>query len=313
MNRRHVGSRRCLTPLAGRHFPGTGQHPHTAPRRHTISVEAVRWALYLAPWLFTDKGHPDTTAHAVLVVLAEHADPAGRDVRPAPLRIRFATGFDVRTIDRALKRLDAAGLIEKDGRHYSGTQRWRLAMNEVRPASMWDDLVAEDEKARQVESDARQNRRRKEKARLSGAQSAGHIEIRGSMAGPVRDAECRTPGSSAPDAWPQSAGRRDFKPGSRDAAPPEPPEPSLNHPLNHPGTTPGGTLPPDPLRPPSPSAPGNEQGSSPSQPLTQTQDQQGESLPRNAGSATPPATPSKPSTPRCRSDPACGPRSGRDR
>ncbi|MEU8821823.1 hypothetical protein [Actinoplanes sp. NPDC048796] len=212
-------------------------------------------------------------------MLAEHANPDGADARPSPLRIRFATGFDVRTIDRALQRLMAEKLILKDGRHYSGTQRWRLALDRKRPETFWDDLVAEDEKARKVESDARQRRRVKEKARLSGTQNAGHIEADVSMAEPVRDANSRTPGFSVPDAGTQNAGRRDVKSGSRDATPSEPPEPPGNHPKNPPGTIPGGTLPPDPLRPPSPSAPGHEQKNSLSEPLTPAQDQEGESLP----------------------------------
>lgn len=224
-----------------------------------MSYQAVEWALYKAPMLLTDKGKPDTTARQVLAVLAEHADTSGRNARPSVLRIRFATGLDERTVERALLRLQRGELIAMTGRTMTGTRRWNLAMKIVRPESEWDDMAAEADAVRTAESERRKARRhrsscaddepseesvRDAESRISGTQSTD-----------VRDAESRRPGRNAP----------------RTISDP---------PVNRSGsTTPGGAPPPDPSRRPPPPASATEQRKSPTDPLTPAQDQQGDSLP----------------------------------
>jgi len=192
-----------------------------------VSVEAVKWAMYEAPHLVMVKsGKPDTTARAVLGVLAEHADEYGGNAFCGPPRIRFATGYDERTIRRALERLEDGGLIAKDGVTHLGANRWKLALSVHRPDSDWTEIVAEGEAAKRAEA-----------ARVKAyrdRQSSVHREE-------STDAESvRTDAESV---------RTDFKSVCTDAVPPEPPEP----PTNHQGTTSGGTLPPSPLRPEAPS------------------------------------------------------------
>jgi hypothetical protein len=225
----------------------------------------VNWALYEAPMLLTDKGKPDSTARQVLVVLGEHANEQGRNAHPSVLRIRYATGLDDRTIERALLRLERGSLIEASGRTYSGTRRWTLAMHLVRSSGIWDEMVADAEAVKQLESARRKDRRNRSTSISSGD---------------VRDSASRRPGVSVPMSGTQSADIRDAESGIRDAEPPEPPEPPKNHPVNHPGTVHGGTLPPNPLRLPPAAPSGTDQANSISEPVTPPQALQGDSLPR---------------------------------
>lgn len=200
-----------------------------------MSVEAVKWAFYESPMLLTEKGNPDTTARQVLSVLAEHANEYGTNSHPSPPRIRFATGLDERTIQRALGRLEAAGLIAKDGVVYTGTIRWKLDMSKVRPESEWAVMAAEAEEKKRTEA-----------ARVKAfrdRQSSVHREDG------TDSASVRTDSLTV---------RTDAESVCTDAAPPEPPEP----PKNHQGTIPGGTLPPDPLRTATPTGPRAEQTNS---------------------------------------------------
>lgn len=136
------------------------EHPgYQRSGRRSVSWQAQKWAHYSSPTLLTEKGKPDTVANHVLTVLAEHADEAGRNAYPSVLRIRFATRLDERTIDRVLRRLRHAGLIELAGRTHEGTRIWNLNMNLTRPESEWDDMVAEADKTRERESAARNDRR----------------------------------------------------------------------------------------------------------------------------------------------------------
>jgi DNA-binding Lrp family transcriptional regulator len=116
----------------------------------------MKWAMDDAPMLATGKGRPDTTARHVLQVLAEHARPDGTEAHPSVLRISYRTGYDERTVQRALRRLEDGRLIKRDGA-VQGRTRWKLAMHRVRPGSDWDRLEAAAERAR--ESAAERQRR----------------------------------------------------------------------------------------------------------------------------------------------------------
>ena len=110
--------------------------------------------------LLTDKGKPDTTARHVLQVLAEHAHSNGGGARPAVMRIQYRTGYDRRTVQRALRRLEDGNLIASEGT-VNGCTVWRLAVKLKRPASDWADLEAEE--VRQREADAERQRRSRAK------------------------------------------------------------------------------------------------------------------------------------------------------
>ena len=188
---------------------------------------AVRWALDDAPMLLTEKGKPDTTARLVLVALADRADEDGTNAYPSSLRIHWTTGLDERTVSRALARLEKAGLILADGTARTVAKKWRLALERKRGDAFELHLEAA-EKVRRAESERRQARRdRAAIEAVSGTQNPGPSTG-------VRDAESRRPGVSVPASGTQT-------PDVRDATPPE----EL---VDQPGTRPGGTLPPDPLR-----------------------------------------------------------------
>lgn len=189
-----------------------------------MSYQAVSWAFYDAPHLLTDKGLPDATARSVLAVLAEHADDQGANAHPSPLRIKYATGWDVRTVQRALDRLEAGRLITATGVTRSGTTIWKLSMHVTRPADEWDNLRADAQETKRDESAKRKARRDRQKSmprsdvrdaesRMSGTENTG-----------VRDAESR-----------MSSTQR--HPNHQEEPPEQPPGLS----------TLGGTLPPNPL------------------------------------------------------------------
>ena len=117
-----------------------------------MSTEAVKWAMDDAPMLHTDKGKPDTSARYVLWALAEHARPDGTNSHPSNLRLQYRTGLDDRTVQRALRRLEKAGLITKTGT-VQGRTKWRLVMNLKRPEFDWAELEAENEERKRATAD----------------------------------------------------------------------------------------------------------------------------------------------------------------
>lgn len=114
-----------------------------------MSNEAVKWAMDDAPMLLTEKGKPDTTSRHVLQALAEHAHKDGGGARPSVLRLQYRTGFDRRTVQRALRRLEDAKLITQERIVYGCTE-YRLALALVRPEADWTVLEAEEEKLREA-------------------------------------------------------------------------------------------------------------------------------------------------------------------
>ncbi|MFE7583608.1 helix-turn-helix domain-containing protein [Streptomyces gardneri] len=125
-----------------------------------MSHQAVTWAMDDAPMLLTEKGKPDTTARTVLQVLAEFAHADGVNAHPSVLKIQYRTGYDRRTVQRALRRLETAGLIVNAGAVHDCVN-WTLRLALRRPASDWDDLKA----AEEVERAAAAQRQRKARAK----------------------------------------------------------------------------------------------------------------------------------------------------
>lgn len=125
-----------------------------------MSTEAVTWAMDRAPMPRTEKGKPDTTARHVLQVLAEHASPNGTDAHPSVLRIQYRTGYDRTTVQRALRRLEKAGLIAKDGTR-EGRTRYKLALELRRPETDWSDLEREEDEFRAAAAERKRRSRAK--------------------------------------------------------------------------------------------------------------------------------------------------------
>ncbi len=134
----------------------------------------MTWAMDDAPMLRTDKGRPDSTARHVLQVLAEHARPDGSNSHPSNLRIQYRTGYDERTIQRALRRLETGGLIKRQGA-VQGRTKWKLQMHLRRPEFDWAELEDEAEAARQQAAE-RQRRARAKRVTQSESVTVTHGE-----------------------------------------------------------------------------------------------------------------------------------------
>lgn len=139
-----------------------------------MSTEAVSWAMDDAPMLRTEKNRPDSTARHVLQVLGEHARPDGSNAHPSILRIQYRTGYDERTVQRALRRLEAGGLIRKQGT-VSGRTKWKLQMHLRRPEFDWVELETEAEDAKKQAAE-RQRRARAKRVTHSESVTVTHGE-----------------------------------------------------------------------------------------------------------------------------------------
>jgi hypothetical protein len=76
-----------------------------------VSVEAISWALNLAPVPADRGGQPSSACKFVLVGLANHAGPDGTGAFPSVATLVRDTGLSERTVRTCLDRLEAAGII----------------------------------------------------------------------------------------------------------------------------------------------------------------------------------------------------------
>jgi helix-turn-helix protein len=75
-----------------------------------VSVEAISWALNLAPVPAGRGGQPSSACKFVLVGLANHAGPDGTGAFPSVATLIRYTGLSERTVRTCLHRLEAGGL-----------------------------------------------------------------------------------------------------------------------------------------------------------------------------------------------------------
>jgi hypothetical protein len=76
-----------------------------------VSVEAISWALNLAPVPAGRDGQPSSPCKFVLVGLANHAGPDGTAAFPSVRTLMRYTGLAERTVRACLSRLEAEGVI----------------------------------------------------------------------------------------------------------------------------------------------------------------------------------------------------------
>jgi hypothetical protein len=76
-----------------------------------VSVEAISWALNLAPVPADRGGQPCTACTFVLVGLANHVGPDGTGAFPSVATLIRYTGLSERTVRTCLDRLEAAGIV----------------------------------------------------------------------------------------------------------------------------------------------------------------------------------------------------------
>jgi Helix-turn-helix domain len=92
---------------SARPFPGR-RHCQAAA---SVSVEAISWALNLAPVPRDGGGKPNPACKAVLIGLANHAGPDGKEAFPAVRTLIRYTCLSERTVQTALGRLEEVGII----------------------------------------------------------------------------------------------------------------------------------------------------------------------------------------------------------
>jgi hypothetical protein len=127
-----------------------------------VSVEALVWAMYLAPVPVEQKGRgrppktgprppqPSAACAAVLIVLAEHAGPDGRHSFPSVDTIMVGSRLGERTVRDCLDRLEADGIIGPGDPSVVAAaiqnpshrpQIWDLAMTRVRTDLTTDQMT----------------------------------------------------------------------------------------------------------------------------------------------------------------------------
>lgn len=168
-----------------------------------MSTQAVTWAMDLAPMLLTKAGKPDTTARAVLIARAERADKHGRNSRAAIEDVMWRTGFDRSTVQRAERRLEAAGLLIDAGLTHDGLTRWNVDMSLRRDPAEREQMMASI-------------------AEKKASHAAGERKRRANQGAPADEREDFK--SAREDS---KYAREDFKSAREDSVLPEP---SLNHP-----------------------------------------------------------------------------------
>jgi len=113
-----------------------------------LSVEAISWALNLSPVPCDRSGKRNPACKAVLIGLANHAAPDGKEAFPSVRTLIRYTDLSERTVQTALDRLEGEGIIQpcdpavvaaKIKRADRRPRGWDLAMHLVR-----DDLDEEE-------------------------------------------------------------------------------------------------------------------------------------------------------------------------
>lgn len=116
-----------------------------------MSVEAISWALNLAPVPRDRGGKPNPACKAVLIGLANHVAPDGKDTFPSEKTLARYTCLAKRTVQTALDRLEAGGIIRpcdpavvaaKIKRADRRPQGWDLATHLIRGDLDAGDLAA---------------------------------------------------------------------------------------------------------------------------------------------------------------------------
>lgn len=83
-----------------------------------MSIEAIQWALSLE--------HKNPTHKAVLIGLANHADPDGKNCHPSIPRLETYTGLHRASIIRAIQQMEELGIL---GAHHERGKRTRYELN----------------------------------------------------------------------------------------------------------------------------------------------------------------------------------------
>lgn len=212
-----------------------------------MSVQALNWVL---------EECPDLPKHlvALMMGLANHADPEGRGAYPSQARLAWYTRKEERSVRRDLDEAEQLGLIRR------GDQRMVLHLDVDRRPVVWDLAV-------ELKRDPRCGPGRRGAA---GKRGDVHVPPDGERG----DVHVRNGGTSTSDRG--------------DVHVPQ----TVHEPSKEPST--GGTLPPDPLRRPSPPAPSTDRNTHAKRTHHPAKPLQSDPLPRTRARAAP----SRPQPPR---------------
>lgn len=86
----------------------------------------------------------DKSLKAIALAYADHADDEGRHIYPAVERIAWKTGYSERQVQRITKQLVVDGVLRKDGRGPSGTNRYKMAHLPERPPFKTRHLIGQE-------------------------------------------------------------------------------------------------------------------------------------------------------------------------
>jgi hypothetical protein len=101
-----------------------------------MSVDAISWALNLAPVPADRGGQPSSACKFVLVGLANHAGPDGSGAFPSARTLMRYTGLSERTVRACLGRLEAAGgPWPRTWERPAASVPWEMAKPEPRQAT----------------------------------------------------------------------------------------------------------------------------------------------------------------------------------
>ncbi|HEY3952151.1 MAG TPA: helix-turn-helix domain-containing protein [Streptosporangiaceae bacterium] len=169
-----------------------------------MSVEAISWALNLAPVPADRGGQPSSACKFVLVGLANHAGPDGSGAFPSVATLVRYTGLAERTVRTCLHRLAAAGIIAPCD---PGIVAARIKRADRRPQG-WDlnlSLIRED---LAEDDDAPPDRPPAASTRAATAGRAGPDEPNGMQ--PLH----LVPGTGPVDNWPDGVQQPHPEPGT---------------------------------------------------------------------------------------------------
>lgn len=123
--------------------------------------DVIRWATQVPPLPRAD-GKPDATAHYALLVLATYADKEGR-ARPSLGTVASGCYSSEETTEKALRRLESAGLIAKAG-SWNGTVIWALNLSMTRDPEVDREREEKRDRARQKTAERVRRYRDRQKA-----------------------------------------------------------------------------------------------------------------------------------------------------
>ncbi|MFJ5984222.1 helix-turn-helix domain-containing protein [Lentzea sp. NPDC092896] len=143
------------------------------PRRTAFTP--IAWAKRV-PTMTRADGRPDLTAHFVLLTLATYADKDGKNARPGLGTLAEDCHITTDTVQQALDRIQAKGLISKTAELTGGTTVWQLDLDIERSGR-----GVNDERRERALEKQRERQRRYEERRRTGSDGVAQRQADGAV------------------------------------------------------------------------------------------------------------------------------------